>query len=396
MQRQQGGISQQHHQSTNNREVDSSFRIIITKVLSITTILLRIILWPLKLISSFIFTKNEFDGLHTGDKAAVAFKTFSQRLSSSSITSPERQQQPANDSMLLFESMGYSKCVAEAHGRNQFLFIYLHSPLHPHSNSFLRMMNEETDDGLSLSSVVSDCVKWGGNIHHAEASKMTSDFQVSSYPFCALLVCKSRSSVEVFWRLDSTVGASTSLSLSDLCAKIGTAIAVYYPILGEEENRRNRRREEVQLREEQDREFQQTLEEDRRREAERQAQQEQERREALQVQHELELAQQLEQSRLDNARSLLPTTEPTLGSNVARLRIMFPSGVRTERRFYVTDTIEMIKAFVILHMHDKSIPITNFQLEMNFPRKVLQDDSLTIEQSGLGKMAALMVVDLDA
>merc|ERR1719291_796109 len=112
-------------------------------------------------------------------------------------------------------------------------------------------MNAETDDGLSLSSVLSDCVKWGGNIHHAEASKVSTDFQVSSYPFCALLVCKSRSSVEVFWRLDSTVGASTSLSLSDLCAKIGTAIAVYYPILREEENRRNRRREEVQLREEQ-------------------------------------------------------------------------------------------------------------------------------------------------
>jgi len=369
---------QQVHQHQGRNESESSFHILITKVLSVVTILIRIILYPLKLLTSILFTKNEYDGLHTGDKAALAFKTYSEKCIPSS-----------NASILEFESMKYSKCIEEGHRRNQFVFVYLHSPLHPQSASFLRMLNGE-DDGLSVSSVLSDCVKWGGNIHHAEASKVANDFRVSSYPFCALLVCKSRTSVELFWRFDATA----AITLSELCAKIGTAIAVYYPILREEESRRNRRREEMQLREEQDREFQQTLLEDQRREAERQAQLEAERQAELQAQREVELAEQRAQSRLDNARSLLKD-EPKTG-NVARLRIMFPSGTRTERRFYITDTIEVIKAFVILHMHEKDIPITNFQLEMNYPKKVLNDESATIEQSGLGKMAVLMVVDLDA
>jgi len=367
-----------HPQGRNESESSPLHIIIITKILSIVTILLRIILYPLKLSTSILFTRNEYDGLQSGDKAALAFKSYSEKCIPSS-----------NASMLEFESMKYSKCIEEGHRRNQFVFVYLHSPLHPKSETFVKMLNG-SEEGLSLSSVLSDCVKWGGNIHHAEGSKVATDFQVSSYPFCALLVCKSRTSVELFWRMS----ISDTMSISDLCAKMGTAIAVYYPILREEETRRNRRREEIQLREEQDREFQQTLLEDQRREAERLAQQEADRQVELQAQREIEIAQQREQSRLDNARSLLQE-EPKTG-NIARLRIMFPSGTRTERRFLTSDTIEVIQAFVILHMHEKEIPITHFQLEMNYPKKVLDDDKVTIEDSGLGKMAVLMVVDLDA
>lgn len=396
VQRQQASSQQQQQQQQQNQGTithrgafSSVFGLILSKILSITTILLRIVLWPLKLLSLFLFPNNEYDGLHTADKAARAFS--------------QKSQQQHNSAVALFEGMGYSKCVAEAHRRNQFLFVYLHSPLHPNSSLFLRMLSEETADGLSVSSVLTDCVKWGGDIHHAEANKVSKDFQVSSYPFCALLVCKSRSSVEVFWRQDGATAAASrsntsgNVSVSDFCAKIATAIAVFYPIIREEDSRRNHRQEEVRLREEQDREFQQTLLEDQRREAERQAQQDQECQAALQVQREEELVQQRELSRLDNARKLL-NPEPAIAStpNIARFRIMFPSGTRIERRFHTTDTIEMIKAFVTLYMHEKSIPISNFQLEMNFPKKVLDHENSTIEQCALGKMAVLMVVDLDA
>merc|ERR1712157_228258 len=94
----------------------------------------------------------------TSDKAAVAFVEFFESFVS---------------------SKNYKKCISEAFQNNRFLFVYLHSPLHTHSNAFLKMLKQETSEGLTASTLLSDCIKWGGDIHTAIACKVSKDLNVS-------------------------------------------------------------------------------------------------------------------------------------------------------------------------------------------------------------------------
>jgi len=367
------------------------------------TILLRIVLYPVKVLSCFLFPSKELDGLSssTSDKAAVAFVEFFESFDSQTGTSSTRRQTTSDSNNVepFFSSKNYKKCITEAFQNNRFLFVYLHSPLNTHSNALLKMLKKETSEGLTASTLLSDCIKWGGDIHTAIACKVSKDLNVSAFPFVALLMCKSTTSVEVIWRLDTLptplFANASEPTVAEFCAKVGSAIASYSPILRQEEGRRRHREEEVQLREEQDREFQQTLLEDQRREAERQEQEERQRLEALNAQRESELVIERQQSVLEDARNKLKP-EPNLDTpGIARFRIMFPSGHRVERRFNMEDKVEVIRAFLTVYMHEKNIEIPNFELETNYPKKRLDDASLTIEEHGLGKMAMLMLVNLD-
>lgn len=70
-----------------------------------------------------------------------------------------------------------------------------------------------------------------------------------------------------------------------------------------------------------------------------------------------------------------------------------------DRRFDEDGTVGEIRGFVTLHLHDNDIPIRNFSISTNFPRRTYDqdgDDALSMGEAGLHPTALLFVHDLDA
>ncbi|CAN0017958.1 unnamed protein product, partial [Hapterophycus canaliculatus] len=92
--------------------------------------------------------------------------------------------------------------------------------------------------------------------------------------------------------------------------------------------------------------------------------------------------------------------EPPAGGNTARIRLQLPNGSKVDRRFDGDGTVGEIRGFVTLHLQDNDIPIKNFSMSTNFPRRTYVqedgDDDLSVVEAGLHPTAVLFVHDLDA
>ena len=71
---------------------------------------------------------------------------------------------------------------------------------------------------------------------------------------------------------------------------------------------------------------------------------------------------------------------------------------QVDRRFAGDGTVGEIRGFVTLHLEDNGIPITNFSMSTNFPRRTYtpEDDGLSAQEAGLHPTGMLFVHDLDA
>jgi len=163
---------------------------------------------------------------------------------------------------------------------------------------------------------------------------------------------------------------------------------------------RLQRQQEIDLREEQDREYREALEADQRREREREEErlrvEEEEQQRVDAIQH----AEDVKVNRMQQARELLVMNgeeEPGKSEKgCARIRLMLPSGQRIERRFWGVDTVNVVRAFLMVYFEENGVGIENFQLNCNYPKKALADGDATVESEGLCPQAVIMVQDLDA
>lgn len=69
-----------------------------------------------------------------------------------------------------------------------------------------------------------------------------------------------------------------------------------------------------------------------------------------------------------------------------------------DRRFPEDATVGHVKMFLTLHLEDNDIPIKNFSMSTNFPRRTYTpaDDGLSVVEAGLHPQVVLFVHDLDA
>ena len=159
------------------------------------------------------------------------------------------------------------------------------------------------------------------------------------------------------------------------------------------------REEEIRLREEQDREYQEALLADQIREIERREEQERLQKEEEERVELERLAVEVERNRIEKARELVAKCEePSAGAGTARIRFTLPNGKKVDRRFKSEDTIEVLRAFLITHFDETEVEMKNFGISTNFPRKTFHEDDngLTLDQAGLTPQAVVMVQDLDA
>ena len=409
---------------------------IISKFILVLSILLKILLFPLRKVGNIMFPLGEFDNvLHdpTSKKAANAFvQVFTKDYIQPIQARADMLGGDVNASLLEcpFMTTGYTITVNELASQGQqhnadadanppapLLLIYLHSPLHGKVPEFLRktlcntrvlsLINQHRGNGTLT------C--WGGSIHTADGANAKDSLQVSCFPFLSLVRVQpistsnrnnsQRSAVEerkleVLFRMEGP--ALQTIRPGTLHTHLSNSLVKYQAILSEQAMRRIHRQQEVSLREEQDREYRETLEEDRRRERLKIEEQERKEEEKRKKVEEEERVVNEKLNRLENARAILARNgegEPDAKDasiKIAKVRIMLPSGKKIQRRFLANDTIDTLRAFLILHFHDNEVGIENFQMSSNYPKKTLVDGDKTLEIEGLCPQAVIMVQDLDA
>eukprot|EP00984_Skeletonema_dohrnii_P007969 scaffold2937_cov100-Skeletonema_dohrnii-CCMP3373.AAC.1 len=319
-----------------------------------------------------------------------------------------------------FTEKGYTSTMEEMtnntpnnSNHNPLLLLYLHSPLHNQGTKFihnflchpqlLKLLNDNTENG------VVKC--FGASVHSADGQRLRDMMEVTSFPFMALLSVKSSSSsstnnnsnisMELLLRLESS--QLFTIQPSQITTYLNTAITRHAQIIAEETARRLQREEDARLREEQNREYQEALLADQMREMERNERVERERREREEEEERMRLVLVKEQGRLEDARRILELSggEPAVGTKVgvARMRFTLPNGKKVDRRFHSSDTVEVLRAFLTLHLEEtEGVEIKNFGLSTSFPKKTFgeEDNTLTLEEAGLAPQAVVMVQDLDA
>ncbi len=439
--------SQNNNVTTTQNNLLFPLRILL-KLPAILTILLRVAIWPLVKVLNVTFPPKEFDGVHNSvaaDRAARAFVSmFRQQISivrpvltssttaaaSSTGGSWDDDTANMNDGGVMeqyvepscpFTSRGYNATMEEITNNNRtnnsnhnpLLLIYLHSPLHSQGTQFihnylchpqlLKLLNDNTENS------VVKC--FGASVHSADGQRLRDMMDVTSFPFMALLSVKSSggssstsnnntANMELLLRLESN--QLFTIQPSQITTYLNTAITRHAQIIAEAEARRIQREEDAQLREEQNREYQEALLADQMREIERNEREERERREREEMEERVRLEEAKEQSRLEDAKSILEKSggEPPVGTKVgvARMRFTLPNGKKVDRRFLSSDTIEVLRAFLTLHFDESGVEIKNFGLSTNFPKKTFSEDDnkLTLEEAGLAPQAVVMVQDLDA
>eukprot|EP00889_Picochlorum_renovo_P001107 jgi/Picre1/28137/NNA_003543.t1 len=156
----------------------------------------------------------------------------------------------------------------KAQADGSFLFVYLHSPRHQDTATFCRntLCSPAFVDYLN-----STFVSWGGNIRSPDAFRLASSLRVSKYPYCALLAFSgARTRLITF--------AEGNVRPEALAELLQAALVEHNGILWEERLIHEQRSHDRRLREEQDAEYQRSLEADRAKELERQRQEEELRR----------------------------------------------------------------------------------------------------------------------
>lgn len=148
------------------------------------------------------------------------------------------------------------------------------------------------------------------------------------------------------------------------------------------------------LREQQDLEYQESLAADRRREretqlqeqrelAEKQRQEEEARRAEEEAKREEELRKQTIEAKRLRVADAPPSRVPPPGADykTAMIRFHLHNGTKLEHVFYAHDTLQTVRDFIDVEFFDRDIPITNYELATNFPKKVYGPDLLDVTLS---------------
>jgi len=296
-----------------------------------------------------------------------------------------------------FEGGSYQTAVSEAHRQSKLLLVYLHSPMHEDSDRFC---NNVICSESFTEYIDSNFLTWGGSIHNVEAYSLCTQLAVTTFPALAVFQCQSQRSVKV---VDKITGHHEEAAILE---KLHAMTAVHQTIVNRFRAVDMRRQEETSLRAQQDAEFEEAMEMDR--QARLKEEEDFRAREAAEQEEQLNsaiaLSKQLdEESALIRLKADL-TPEPPVSSerkDVAVIRFQLPSSAsgpsaKISRRFNQKDTIQVVYDYLRVYFYDEKIPVKNFVICTNFPKKDITDKSLTIDEVGLFPRGALFVSDLDA
>ena len=289
-----------------------------------------------------------------------------------------------------FYQANYGAALSKAKNEIKFLLVYLHSPYHLDTDRFCR----DTLCSNLLTCILTQykVILWGVSVRSLEGKRVGRIMHENTYPFLALILSRNQQ-MEVVHRFEGYQGREMFVERLRV-------------VLEQQENHLIVTRNEIEtrvqnrlLRDEQDREYQDSMAADMERkrrigeERERRVREEEElvrrRDEAIQKRENTERRKsELVQFFSDNK------TESTELDSV-EIRFKFPNVKPVTNWFLQTHEVNRLYDFIF---SSEEAP-ENFQIAMNFPRKVLDRKSFgdaTLRNVGITESCTLFVEDLDS
>ncbi|KAF0697650.1 Aste57867_11670 [Aphanomyces stellatus] len=297
-----------------------------------------------------------------------------------------------------FVHLSFREATTIAKNEGKFLVIYLHSEVHQDTHAFCKN-SLCTDEVVAFTLAHDNILFWAGSVLQAEGYSVALSLGAASFPFLSMVISTPRG-------LNIIEKVHGNLPKDQLVARLGAAIARNQQHLVAVRAQEQFRTEAQVLREQQDLEYQESLEADRRKAEEEMLRQEREEAEARQL--SMRLQEEAEAARREAAereaavaakRQRLDGGPTVKGKDTAFIRFQLHNGAKVERLFWAQDTFETIRAFVDVTLFDRDIPIVRYEVATNFPRKSWgpdDDQTITLHAAGLTPQSLLYVQDLDS
>lgn len=117
----------------------------------------------------------------------VAATCFKETL----VASTKKSTNTHSTSIPSFDLTSFRDAVSTARSTCKFLFVYLHSPLHDDTRSYVNNVLC-TNEFCNFINEQEDLLSWAGDISHVEGYSASLSLGAAHYPFIALLSCQSR------------------------------------------------------------------------------------------------------------------------------------------------------------------------------------------------------------
>jgi hypothetical protein len=326
-----------------------------------------------------ILIKEAFTGQSSESSASAArrFAAEFDKIVGADSSAPE-----------FFES-SFEDALLSASTERRMLAVYLHSPLHPMTDFFCR---EVLCSRLVLNALA-DVRVWGGSIDHVEGYLASTKVQAAGFPCIVLIATDRGRDAKIVDRLYIDDPSEPNLP-ERFAARIAAArnfrpqpAAAAAPVDQREVDERRR------VVEEQDAALRQAMEEDRRRAEEKR---ERERAEEAERQRKIQEEKRKEEEFASKRARIRP--EPDASTpEIANIRFQFPGGSKILRRFNGSDTVGYVRDVLDIHLVDVlKTPSLRYALMLNYPKKTLEDNEVSLKDAGLVPQAVVFLQDLDA
>jgi FAS-associated factor 2 len=405
-----------NNNNNNNNNTNNADRIssILYRILNVVLSILRIVLLPLHFVSNILFPFHDTDGLAPAvtAKAAQQCISYLQSLATNSTTTTVTSERVGS----VWSSLGFMALKQEAQTTQSILFIYLHSPIHSDTKEFCtNILNND----ILLSYIQQDrIIAVPYSIHTAQGAQLQQILHVTTFPAIIVLqpsITTTTNTVTSTNRNSNTLQLllkAQGIKQCNIYKLMPYLHAIYQKhqiTINEIEIRRLQRQQEMELRQQQDMEYQATLAADQERERTIAAERDAILKAAAAAQEQQRLIEEREMMILQNAKKLLRPEPEVSNDTTTMIRFVLPTGTKINRRFYIDETIASLRAYIYVYMNETNTnttnnntstnKITNIGLSTNFPKQTFtieDDDPKTLQDVGLIPQAVLMVQDLDA
>ncbi|KAJ3707468.1 hypothetical protein LUZ61_011173 [Rhynchospora tenuis] len=279
-----------------------------------------------------------------------------------------------------FYACRLNEALKIANNESKFVFLYLHSTENPLTDLFCkRTLCAE----LVVQFLDANFVSWGAFANKGEGADLVASLQASTFPFCAVIAPASSGNIVVLQQVEGPVSAEALMEI--LHRTLDEQGSAFNAMRSEEERTR---RENQQLRQEQDAAYLESLRKDK----------EKEQQKTVSGKHPGAAAK----GPSPVAHTVKETTKKpeTNGTNsskrsnlITKIMIRLPNGDRVHCSFTPTDTIRSIYNYI----DSLNIPgMGSYQILSNFPKRLYGYEQLgmTLKDAGFHPSATLFVEHL--
>lgn len=289
-----------------------------------------------------------------------------------------------------FYQGSYAQAVNEAKRDLKFLVVYLHQNDNKDCHSFASetMTNQDLVEYLNNTVLFWSCSK-----NLPEGHKVYTALKAKRCPFIGVIVCKN-SRMTLVSRIEGPIPAG------ELMLQLSNLYNEHEHDLVSARHDREVRSQNQLIRQQQDEAYLESLQKDREKQRKKQEEErlkrEAEELELKRKEEELQRERDTANRRVTLRKQLEEQPQPDASNPLAiKLLIKLPSGRRYERIFLKTDPLSELYKFVF---SNEECP-KNFEIETNFPRKVVpctEETQMSIQEFGINQSMILFVNDLDA